>query len=152
MGGLVISRADCRAISERRRTTAHITVVSTVLCAGYVVNKTVSCVLMNVITTTKYVAVLSALNLVSDFVKCNHPIITFLPRYRLLHLAPQQPLLPPTPLPLPLLLLRPPSAAAKRFVSMSRGETSSGARFTNFQELFLTRILNAILNQLRIDS
>jgi hypothetical protein len=28
----------------------------------------------------------------------------------------------------------------------------SGARFTNFQELFLTRILNAILNRLRIDS
>jgi hypothetical protein len=28
----------------------------------------------------------------------------------------------------------------------------SEARFTNFQELFLTRILNAILNRLRIDS
>jgi hypothetical protein len=27
-----------------------------------------------------------------------------------------------------------------------------GARFTNFQELFLTRILNAFLNRLRIDS
>jgi hypothetical protein len=27
-----------------------------------------------------------------------------------------------------------------------------GARFTNFQELFLTQILNAILNRLRIDS
>jgi hypothetical protein len=27
-----------------------------------------------------------------------------------------------------------------------------GARFTNFQELFLTRILNAILNRIRIDS
>jgi hypothetical protein len=26
------------------------------------------------------------------------------------------------------------------------------ARFTNFQELFLTRILNAIVNRLRIDS
>jgi hypothetical protein len=35
----------------RRRTIqhAHITVVSTVLCTGYVVNKTVSCVLKNVI-------------------------------------------------------------------------------------------------------
>jgi hypothetical protein len=49
MGGLVISRAACRAISARRRTTAHITVVSSVLCTGYVVNKTVSCVLMNII-------------------------------------------------------------------------------------------------------
>jgi hypothetical protein len=28
----------------------------------------------------------------------------------------------------------------------------SGARFTKFQELFLTRILNAILNRLTIDS
>jgi hypothetical protein len=36
MGGLVISRADCRAISARRRTTAHFTVLSTVLCTGYV--------------------------------------------------------------------------------------------------------------------
>jgi hypothetical protein len=27
-----------------------------------------------------------------------------------------------------------------------------GSRFTNIQELFLTRILNAILNRLRIDS
>jgi hypothetical protein len=42
MGGLVIIRADCRAISARRRTTAHFTVVSTVLCTGYVVNKTVT--------------------------------------------------------------------------------------------------------------
>jgi hypothetical protein len=49
MGGLVISRADCRAISARRRTTAHFTVVSTVLCTGYEVKKPVSCVLMNVI-------------------------------------------------------------------------------------------------------
>jgi hypothetical protein len=30
--------------------------------------------------------------------------------------------------------------------------TGTGARFTNFQELFLTQILNAILNRLRIDS
>jgi hypothetical protein len=52
MGGLVISRADCRAISARRRTTTHFTVVSTVLFTGYVVNKTVSCVLMNVILVT----------------------------------------------------------------------------------------------------
>jgi hypothetical protein len=48
MGGLVISRSDCRAISERRCTTAHFTVVSTVLWSGNVENKTVSCVLMNV--------------------------------------------------------------------------------------------------------
>jgi hypothetical protein len=51
-GRLVISRADCCAISARRRTTAHITVVSTVLGTGYVVNKTVSCVLMNEILMT----------------------------------------------------------------------------------------------------
>jgi hypothetical protein len=49
MGGLVISRAACRALSAHRRTTAHITVVSSVLCTGYVVNKAVSCVLMNMI-------------------------------------------------------------------------------------------------------
>jgi hypothetical protein len=49
MGGLVISRAACRAISARRRPTTHITIVSSVLCTGYVVNKTVSCVLMNMI-------------------------------------------------------------------------------------------------------
>jgi hypothetical protein len=52
MGWLVISCADCCAISARRRTTAHFTVVSTVLCTGYVVNKTVSCVLINVILVT----------------------------------------------------------------------------------------------------
>jgi hypothetical protein len=52
MGELVISRAACRAISARRRTTAHITVVSSVLCTGYVVNKTVSYVLMNRILVT----------------------------------------------------------------------------------------------------
>jgi hypothetical protein len=51
MGGLVISRDACRA-SGRGRTTAHITVVSTVLCTGYVVIKTVSCVLMNMILVT----------------------------------------------------------------------------------------------------
>jgi hypothetical protein len=43
MGGLVISRAEWRAISARKRTTAHITIVSTGLCTGFVVNKTVSC-------------------------------------------------------------------------------------------------------------
>jgi hypothetical protein len=48
----VISRVACRAISARRRTTAHIIVVSTVLCTGYEVNKTVSCVLMNMILVT----------------------------------------------------------------------------------------------------
>jgi hypothetical protein len=40
VGWLVISSADFCAISTRRRTTAHFTVVSTVLCTGYVVNKT----------------------------------------------------------------------------------------------------------------
>jgi hypothetical protein len=49
MGGLVISRAACPAIKARRRTTAHVTVLSSVLSTGYVVNKTVSCVLMNMI-------------------------------------------------------------------------------------------------------
>jgi hypothetical protein len=48
----VISRADCRAISARRRTTAHFSVVSTVVSTGYVVNKTVPCVLMNGILVT----------------------------------------------------------------------------------------------------
>jgi hypothetical protein len=52
MGGLVISCAACRAISAGRRTTAHITIVSSVLCTGYVVNKIVSCVLMNMILVT----------------------------------------------------------------------------------------------------
>jgi hypothetical protein len=52
MGGLVISRAACRAISARRRTTAHTIVVSSVLCLGYAVNKTVFCVLINVILVT----------------------------------------------------------------------------------------------------
>jgi hypothetical protein len=41
-----------RAISARRRTTAHFTIVSTVLSTGYVENKTVSCVLMNGILVT----------------------------------------------------------------------------------------------------
>jgi hypothetical protein len=89
MGRLLISRAKCRAISARRRTTAHFTVVSTVLCSGYVVNKTVPCVLIwmwfwcqwynnNCLDRSyykEYVAVLSVLNLVSDFVKCNHPAL-----------------------------------------------------------------------------
>jgi hypothetical protein len=52
MGRLLISRAVCRAISARRRTTAHFTVVGTFLCTGYVENKTVSCVHMNVILIT----------------------------------------------------------------------------------------------------
>jgi hypothetical protein len=52
MGGLVNSRAACRAISARRHTTAHNTVSSSVLCFGYVVNKTFSCVLMNMIFVT----------------------------------------------------------------------------------------------------
>jgi hypothetical protein len=50
MGRLLISRAECRAecraTSARRRTLAHFTVVSTVLCSGFVANKTVSCVLI----------------------------------------------------------------------------------------------------------
>jgi hypothetical protein len=52
MGGLVISRAACRALSALRRTTAHITVSRSVLCTSYVVNKTVSCVLKNMILVT----------------------------------------------------------------------------------------------------
>jgi hypothetical protein len=52
MGWLVISCAECHAISARRRTTAHFTVVSTDLCSGYVVDKTVSCVLMHAILMT----------------------------------------------------------------------------------------------------
>jgi hypothetical protein len=49
MGRLLISRAECRATSARRRTTAHLTVLSTVLRSGYLVNKTVSYVLISVI-------------------------------------------------------------------------------------------------------
>jgi hypothetical protein len=52
MGQLLISRAERCAISTRWRTTAHFTIVSTVLCSGYVVNKTVFFVLMNVILVT----------------------------------------------------------------------------------------------------
>jgi hypothetical protein len=52
MGGLVISRAACGPISVPRRTTAHNTVSSSVLCTGYVVNRTVSCVIMNMILVT----------------------------------------------------------------------------------------------------
>jgi hypothetical protein len=84
MGGLVISRAACRAISARRRKTAHNTVSSSVLCTGYVVNKTAYehdfgdnyriTIVKTGLTAKKYVIVLSVLNLVSDFVKCNHPI------------------------------------------------------------------------------
>jgi hypothetical protein len=41
---------------------------------------------------------------------------------------------------------------ARYCVLQNHIQSSAGARFTNFQELFLTRILNAILNRLRIDS
>jgi hypothetical protein len=44
---------------------------------------------------------------------------------------------------------------SSRSVSIGQGEivsSSSEARFTNFQELFLTRILSVILNRLRINS
>jgi hypothetical protein len=51
MGRLLISRADSSAASARRRTTAHPTVVSRVLCTGYVVNKKLSCVLISKIWT-----------------------------------------------------------------------------------------------------
>jgi hypothetical protein len=51
MGRLLISRADSSAASARRRTTAHPTVVSRVLCTGYVVNKKISCVLISKIWT-----------------------------------------------------------------------------------------------------
>jgi hypothetical protein len=95
MGLLLITapnfcNAECRATSACRRTTAHFTVVSTVLWSGYVETKTVSCVPVclwmwfwyqwynnNFLDRSYYkesIAVLSALNLVFDFVKCNHPI------------------------------------------------------------------------------
>jgi hypothetical protein len=51
MGRLLISRADSSAASARRRTTAYPTVVSRVLCPGYVVNKKLSCVLISKIWT-----------------------------------------------------------------------------------------------------
>jgi hypothetical protein len=89
MGRLLISRADYRATSVRRRTTAHPTVVRRFLCSGYVLSKKVSCmcayehdfgdnyiltIVSTGLTTKKYVILLSVLNLVSDFVKCNRPI------------------------------------------------------------------------------
>jgi hypothetical protein len=42
----------------------------------------------------------------------------------------------------------------KHAVYLTSGDIvdNTGARFTNIQETFLTRILNAILNRLRIDS
>jgi hypothetical protein len=46
MGRLLISRADYRATSARRRTSAHPTVVRRFLCSGYVLSKKVSCELM----------------------------------------------------------------------------------------------------------
>jgi hypothetical protein len=52
MGRLLISRAEYRATSARRRTTAHLTVVRRFLCCGYVLSKKVSCVLMNMILVT----------------------------------------------------------------------------------------------------
>jgi hypothetical protein len=52
MGRLLISRADYRATSARRRTTAHPTVVRRFVCSGYVLSKKVSCVLMNMILVT----------------------------------------------------------------------------------------------------
>jgi hypothetical protein len=51
MGRLLISRADSSAASARRHTTAYPTVVSRVLCTGYVVNKKLSCVLISKIWT-----------------------------------------------------------------------------------------------------
>jgi hypothetical protein len=38
------------------------------------------------------------------------------------------------------------------FTTIYNYKSGARARFTNFQELFLTRILNAILNRLKIDS
>jgi hypothetical protein len=52
MGRLLISRADYRATSARRRTTAHPTVVRRFVCSGYVLSRKVSCVLMNMILVT----------------------------------------------------------------------------------------------------
>jgi hypothetical protein len=52
MGRLLISRADYRATSARRRTAAHPTVIRRFLCSGYVLSKKVSCVLMNMTLVT----------------------------------------------------------------------------------------------------
>jgi hypothetical protein len=46
MGRLLLSCADYRATSARRRTTAHPTVVRRLLCSGYVLSKKDSCELM----------------------------------------------------------------------------------------------------------
>jgi hypothetical protein len=85
----VISRAAYRAISAHRRTTADITVVSSVLCTSSRKQNCLLCayehdfgdyyritIVSTGLTTKKFVIVLSVLNLVSDFVKCNHPIAT----------------------------------------------------------------------------
>jgi hypothetical protein len=88
MGRLLISRADYRATSARRRTTAHPTVVRRFVCSVYVLSKKVLlCAyehdfgdnyIITIVSTglsnKKCVIVLSVLNLVSDFVKCNCPI------------------------------------------------------------------------------
>jgi hypothetical protein len=81
MGRLLISRADYRATSPRRRTTAHPTVVKRFLCTkqkgllcayehdfgdNYIIT-----IVSTGLTTNKNVIFLSVLNLVSDFVKCN---------------------------------------------------------------------------------
>jgi hypothetical protein len=49
MGQLLISRADYRTTSARRRTTAHPTIFRRFLCSGFVLSRKVSCVLMNMI-------------------------------------------------------------------------------------------------------
>jgi hypothetical protein len=45
-----------------------------------------------------------------------------------------------------------PVCAAACPANVGLPHTKAGAQFTNFQELFLTRILNAILNLIGIDS
>jgi hypothetical protein len=109
-----MSRADCRAISTHKRTTAHFTVVSTVLCSGYVVNwllcayehdfggNYIITIVWTGLTTKTFVAVLSVLNLVSDFVNCNHLVIFVLPLSQteyihIFHLPLFQTLRPPCP-------------------------------------------------------
>jgi hypothetical protein len=86
----VISRVDCRAISAPMQ--AHNSTLyrrqhsfiywlcskqNCLLCAyecDFGDNDIITIVWIG-LTTKKYVAVLSVLNLVSDFVKCNHPIL-----------------------------------------------------------------------------
>jgi hypothetical protein len=89
MGGLLISRAACRAISAHKRTTAHITMHCQLSFMYWLCSKQICLlcayehdfgdnykitIVKTGLTAKKYVIVMSVLNLVSDFVKCNHHI------------------------------------------------------------------------------